>query len=43
MRAAEAVAAYKEREEAGEVLFGETKDEAEDNVGSYESSLRWHR
>ena len=47
MRVAEAAAAYKEAskegDEAGEVLFGETEDEAEDNVGSNESLLRWRR
>ena len=36
-------AAYKEGDEASEVLFGETKDEAEDNAGSDESPLRWLR
>ena len=47
MRVAEAVAAYKEAskegDEAGEALFGETEDEAEDNAGSEESPLRWRR
>src|SRR3954462_11837602 len=47
MWVAEAAAAYKEaskeRDEAGEALFGETKDEAEDNAGSDESLLRWRR
>ena len=47
MRVAEAAAAYKEAskegDEAGEALFGETEDEAEDNAGSDESPLRWHR
>ena len=43
MRVAEAAAAYKEGDEAGEVLFGETEDEAEDNAGSDESLLRWSR
>ena len=47
MRVAEAVAAYKEAskegDEAGEALFGETEDEAEDNAGSDESPLRWRR
>ena len=43
MRVAEAVAAYKEGDEAGEALFGETEDEAEDNAGSDESPLRWRR
>ena len=45
MRVAKAVAAYKEAskegDEAGEALFGETEDEAEDNAGSDESPLRW--
>ena len=41
MRVSEAAAAYKEGDEAGEALFGETKDEAEDNAGSDESPLRW--
>ena len=44
MRVAEAAAAYKEAskegDEAGEALFGETEDEAEDNAGSNESPLR---
>ena len=43
MRVAEAAAAYKEGDEAGEALFGETEDEAEDNAGSDESPLRWRR
>ena len=43
MRAAEAAAAYKEGDEAGEALFGETEDEAKDNDGSDESPLRWRR
>ena len=43
MRVAEAAAAYKEGDEAGEALFGETEDEAKDNVGSDESPLRWCR
>ena len=47
MRVAEAAAAYKEAskegDEAGEALFGETEDEAEDNDGSDESPLRWRR
>ena len=47
MRVAEATAAYKEAskvgDEAGEALFGETEDEAEDNAGSDESPLRWRR
>ena len=47
MRVAEAAAAYKEAskegDEAGEALFGETEDEAEDNAGSDESPLRWRR
>ena len=47
MRVAEAAAAYKEAskegDEAGEALFGETEDKAEDNAGSNESPLRWHR
>ena len=47
MQVAEAVATYKEAikegDEAGEALFGETGDEAEDNAGSDESPLRWRR
>ena len=43
MRVAEATAAYKEGDEAGEALFGETEDEAKDNAGSDESPLRWRR
>ena len=47
MRVTEAAAAYKEAskedDEAGEALFGETKDEAEDNASSDESPLHWHR
>ena len=43
MRVAEAAAAYKEGDEEGEALFGETEDEAEDNAGFDESPLRWHR
>lgn len=43
MRVAEAAAAYKEGDEAGAALFGETKDEAEDNAGSDECSLHWRR
>ena len=43
MRVAEVAAAYKEGDEAGEALFGETEDEAEDNAGSDESPLRWRR
>ena len=47
MWVAEAAAAYKEAskegDEAGEALFGETEDEAEDNAGSDESPLRWRR
>ena len=47
MRVAEAVAAYKEAskegDEAGKALFGETEDEVEDNAGSDESPLCWHR
>ena len=47
MRVAEAAAAYKEAskegDEAGEALFGETEDEAEDNAGSDESPLRSRR
>ena len=47
MRVAEAAAAYKEAskegDEAGEVLFGETEDEAEDNAGSDEYPLHWRR
>ena len=43
MRVVEAAAAYKEGDEAGEALFGETEDEAEDNAGSDESPLRWRR
>ena len=43
MRVAEAAATYKEGDEAGEVLFGETEDEVEDNASSDESLLRWRR
>ena len=43
MRVAEAATAYKEGNEAGEVLFGERDDEAEDNAGSDESPLRSRR
>ena len=47
MQVAEAAAAYKEAskegDEAGEALFGETEDEAEDNAGSNESLLRWRQ
>ena len=43
MRVAEAVTTYKEGAEAGEALFGETEDEAEDNAGSDESPLRWRQ
>ena len=43
MWVAEVAAAYKEGDEADEALFGETKDEAEDNAGSDKSPLRWHR
>ena len=47
MRVEESTAAYKEAgkegDEAGEALFGETEDEAEDNAGSAESPLRWRR
>ena len=45
MRVVEAADAYKESskegDEVGEALFGETEDEAEDNAGSDESSVRW--
>ena len=40
MRVAEAAGGYKEGDEAGEALFGETEDEAEDNAGSDKSPLR---
>ena len=43
MRVVEAAAAYKEGDEAGEVLFGNTKDKAEDNAGSDKSPLCWRR
>ena len=43
MRVAEAAAAYKEGDEAGEALFGETKDEPEDNAGSDKFLLCWRR
>ena len=47
MRMVEAAAAYKEAskegDEAGEALFGETEDEAEENAGSNEYLLRWRR
>ena len=37
MWVAEVTAAYKDNDEAGEARFGETNDEAEDNVGSTEA------
>ena len=43
MRVAEAAVAYKEGDEAGKALFGETEDEAEDNGASDKSPLRWRR
>ena len=43
MRVAEAAAAYKEGDEAGDVLFGESEDEAEDNADSHESRLHLRR
>ena len=43
MRVAEAATAYKEGDEAGEALFGETEDETKDNAGSDKSPLCWHR
>ena len=43
MQVAEAAAAYKEGDEAGEALFGETEDEAKDNASSDESPLCWRR
>ena len=43
MRVAEAAAAYKEGDEAGEALFGKTEDEVEDNVSSDECPLCWRR
>ena len=43
MRVAEAAAAYKEGDEAGEALFGDTEDEAEDNASSDDCLLRWRR
>ena len=43
MWVAEAAAAYKEGDEAGEALFGESEDEVEDNAGFDESPLRWRR
>ena len=43
MRSTEVADAYKEGDESGEALFGETEDEAEDNAGSDESPLRWRR
>jgi hypothetical protein len=43
MRVAEVAAAYKEGDEAGEALFGETDDEAEDNAGFVETPPRRHR
>ena len=43
MRVVEAAAAYKEGDEAGAAVFGEIGDETEDNAGSDESPLRWHR
>ena len=39
MLVVEVAATYKE----GEALFGETESEAEDNAGSAESLLCWHR
>ena len=41
--ASSAVATYKEGDEAGEALFGETEDKAEDNASSDESPLHWRR
>ena len=45
MQVVEASDAYKEAskegDEAGEALFGDTEEEAEDNAGSDESLLRW--
>ena len=43
MRVAEDATSYKEGDEAGEAMFGEAGDEAEDNAGSNESPLRWRR
>ena len=43
MRVAEVVAAYKEDDKPGETLFGETDDEAEDNVGSAKAPPCRHR
>ena len=43
MRVVEAATASKEGDEAGEALFCETEDKAEDNAGSDESPLRWRR
>ena len=43
MQVVEAAAAYKEGDKAGEALFGETEDEAEDNACSDESLLCWRR
>ena len=43
MWVAEVAAAYKEGDEAGEVLFGEVEDEVEDNKSSDESPLSWCR
>ena len=43
MRVVEAAAAYKEGNEAGEALLGQTEDEAEENAGSDKSPLRWCR
>ena len=43
MRVAEVAAAYKEGDEAGEALFGETEDEAEENASSDECPLCWCR
>ena len=40
MRVTEVGATYKEGDEVGEALFGETQDEAKDNAGSDEALLR---
>ena len=43
MRVAEAAAAYKEGDEAGEAMFGKTEDEAQDIASSDKSPLHWRR
>ena len=43
MRLAEVAAACKEDDEAGDALFGDTDNEAEDNASSAEALPRQHR